>query len=89
VDVRAHVTVTGFVQGVAFRVATRDRARSRGVAGWARNRPDGAVEAVFEGPPEAVESLVEFCRRGPSGAVVRAIEVEWEPPEGEQGFVIR
>jgi len=62
VDVRAHVTVSGFVQGVAFRVATRDRARSRGVAGWARNRPDGAVEAVFEGPPEAVESLVEFCR---------------------------
>jgi len=89
VDVRAHVTVSGFVQGVAFRVATRDRARSRGVTGWARNRPDGAVEAVFEGSPEAVESLVEFCRRGPSGAVVRSIEVEWEPPEGEQGFVIR
>jgi acylphosphatase len=77
------------VQGVSFRVLTRDRARSRGVAGWVRNRPDGAVEAVFEGAEEAVRSLVDWCRRGPSGAVVEAVEVEWEPPIGEQGFAIR
>jgi len=89
VDVRAHVIVSGFVQGVSFRVATRDRARSRGVAGWVRNRSDGGVEAVFEGPPDAVESLVEFCRRGPSGAHVTSIEIEWEPAEGDQGFAIR
>ena len=88
-DVRAHVIVSGFVQGVAFRAATRDRARSRGVAGWVRNRSDGAVEAVFEGPENAVLSLVEWCRRGPSGAEVECVDVSWEPAEGAQGFAIR
>ena len=88
-DVRAHVTVAGRVQGVSFRVATRDRSRSRGIAGWVRNRPDGAVEAVFEGPDEAVRSLVEWCRRGPSGAEVDSVDVAWEPPRGEQGFAVR
>ncbi len=86
---RARVTVRGLVQGVAFRAATRDRARARGVAGWVRNRPDGAVEAVFEGPGEVVESLVEWCGHGPRGAVVESVEVEREPPRGEQGFAIR
>jgi acylphosphatase len=89
VDVRAHVTVAGMVQGVSFRVATRDRARSRGVSGWVRNRPDGGVEAVFEGSQEAVDLLVEWCRRGPPGASVTSIRVEWEPVEGLQGFPIR
>jgi len=89
VVVRAHVIVSGFVQGVSFRLATRDRARSRGVAGWVRNRSDGDVEAVFEGPRDAVESLVEFCRRGPSGAHVTSAEVDWEPVEGLRGFHIR
>lgn len=77
------------MQGVSFRVATRDRARSRGVSGWVRNRPDGKVEAAFEGPEEAVRSLVDWARRGPLGAEVESVEVEWEPPEGVQGFVIR
>jgi acylphosphatase len=89
VDVRAHVIVAGRVQGVSFRVATRDRARSRGVAGWVRNRPDGNVEAVFEGSEEAVHSLVEWCRRGPLGAEVESVEVAWEAPEGDRAFVIR
>ena len=77
------------MQGVSFRVAARDRARSRGVAGWVRNRPDGAVEAVFEGQEEAVRSLVDWCRRGPSGAFVDSVEVDWEPATGERGFAVR
>jgi len=76
------------VQGVSFRVLTRDRARARGVSGWIRNRPDGAVEAVFEGPEEAVGSLVDWCRRGPEGAAVESVDVGWETPQGEQGFAI-
>jgi acylphosphatase len=80
------VTISGRVQGVGFRYAARDRARSRDVAGWVRNNPDGTVEAVFEGPPEAVEALVAWCRRGPSGARVDDVRVELEAPNGERGF---
>jgi acylphosphatase len=83
---RAHVRVTGLVQGVYFRGETRDRAASRGVAGWVRNRSDGSVEAVFEGPRSAVESLVDWCRRGPRGARVDQVDVLWEEPEGLTGF---
>jgi acylphosphatase len=83
------VIVGGLVQGVSFRVLLRDRARSRGVTGWVRNRPDGAVEAVFEGAEEAVASLVDWCERGPAGAVVESVEVVREAPRGEQGFPIR
>ena len=88
-DVRAHVTVAGRVQGVSFRVAARDRARSRGVSGWVRNRPDGKVEAVFEGSEESVRALVDWCSRGPLGAEVESVEVAWEPAQGGEGFVIR
>lgn len=56
------------------------------MAGWVRNRPDGAVEAVFEGDPEAVDQLVEFSRRGPSRAEVTSVEVVEEEPEGLSGF---
>ncbi len=79
----------GRVQGVFFRVEARDRARSLSVSGWVRNSPEGTVEAVFEGPLERVESMVEWCRRGPGGAVVTAVDVEWEEPRGEHGFAIR
>jgi acylphosphatase len=77
------------VQGVFFRDTARRRAESAGVAGWVRNTPDGAVEAVFEGDPAAVEQMVEFCRRGPSRAEVTGIEVVEEEPEGLSGFEIR
>ena len=77
------------MQGVTFRAATRDRARSRSVSGWVRNRPDGDVEAVFEGDEEAVRSLVDWCGRGPTGARVESVAVEWQPPQGENGFAIR
>ena len=86
---RAKVVVHGSVQGVFFRAETRDRARSLGLAGWVRNAPDGTVEAVLEGDDEQVESMVEWCRRGPDGARVEEVEVAWSEPEGEEGFSIR
>jgi acylphosphatase len=85
---RAEVVIRGAVQGVFFRVETRDRARSLGVAGWVRNARDGTVEAAFEGDDEQVESMVDWCRRGPAGARVEAVEVAWAEPEGEDGFSI-
>ena len=85
---RAKVIVQGSVQGVFFRAETRDRARSLGLAGWVRNVPDGTVEAVFEGVDERVESMVDWCRRGPGGARVEEVEVAWTEPEGEEGFSI-
>ena len=87
--IRRRVVVRGFVQGVGFRYSAADAARARGVSGWVRNRPDGAVEAVFEGPPEVVEGMVRWCERGPRGAEVDGIEVFDEPPEGVQRFEIR
>jgi acylphosphatase len=89
VAARAHVVVRGRVQGVSFRVLLRDRARSRGVAGWVRNRPDGAVEAVLEGADEDVDSVLAWCERGPGGAVVDSVDVTREQPRGEAGFAIR
>jgi acylphosphatase len=86
---RAHVRVQGSVQGVFFRVETRDRARSLGVSGWVRNLQDGAVEAVFEGPEERVESMVDWCRRGPAGARVESVNVDWEDPVREEGFAVQ
>ena len=86
---RAKVIVRGSVQGVFFRAESRDRARSLGLAGWVRNVPDGTVEAVFEGEDERVESLVEWCSRGPAGARVEQVDVDWSEPEGDQRFSIR
>ena len=83
---RRHVTVYGFVQGVGFRFAVERAASSRSVSGWVRNRPDGAVEAVFEGEREDVEALVGFCRHGPRGASVERVEVAEESAEGLAGF---
>ena len=87
--IRRHVVVKGDVQGVFFRDSTRDRAQSRGVAGWASNRPDGAVEVVFEGEPDEVESMLRFVKEGPRRAEVRDVEVTEEEPEGLQGFEVR
>ena len=81
--------VSGRVQGVFFRDTTRQRAEAAGVAGWVRNTPEGSVEAVFEGDEQAVEQLVEFCRRGPSRAEVAAVDVTEEEPEGLSGFEVR
>lgn len=85
-DARARVVVSGRVQGVFFRAEARDRARSLGLAGWVRNNPDGTVEAAFEGNRERVESMIEWCRRGPALAAVDDVDVEWEQPRNDRGF---
>jgi len=84
--VRSHVLVTGRVQGVGFRYAVAERARTRGVGGWVRNLASGDVEAVFEGEADAVQALVGFCRRGPLGARVDDVRVSDEEPRGDAGF---
>jgi acylphosphatase len=86
---RRRVVVQGRVQGVFFRETTRRRAQAAGIRGWARNLPDGTVEAVFEGEREAVERLVEFVREGPRGARVDWVDVVSEEPEGLDGFAVR
>ncbi|MFD1563070.1 acylphosphatase [Haloarchaeobius amylolyticus] len=86
---RAHVFVSGTVQGVYYRANTRDTAREEGVDGWVKNLEDGRVEAVFEGPEDAVESMIEWCHEGSPAAEVDAVEAEYEEPQGEDGFEIR
>jgi acylphosphatase len=87
--IRRRVVVHGYVQGVLFRDTCRQEATSHRVAGWVRNRSDGAVEAVFEGEPEAVEAMTRWCRSGPSRAQVDRVEVADESPTGERGFEVR
>jgi len=88
--VRAHVYVSGRVQGVFFRSETQDEALRLGLTGWVRNLPDGRVEAVLEGEKDMVERLIEWCRRGPPGASVTKVEVAWEDYRGEfRGFRVR
>jgi acylphosphatase len=87
---RAHVFVSGRVQGVFFRVETRHEATKRNVVGWVRNTHDNRVEAIFEGQKEAVEKMIEFCRKGPSGANVTDVAVQWQTYTGEfRDFKIR
>jgi acylphosphatase len=84
--IRRRVIVHGKVHGVFFRDTTRKRARWILVSGWVRNRPDGTVEAVFEGRPSAVRRMIEFVHEGPPDAVVDRVEVFEERPAGERGF---
>jgi acylphosphatase len=87
---RAHVFIGGRVQGVFFRIETRNMAIKRHISGWVRNNPEGTVEATFEGEKEDVVKLIEFCRSGPPGARVMKIKVQWEGYTGEfKDFKIR
>jgi acylphosphatase len=86
---RAHVFVSGRVQGVYYRANTRDTAQERGVDGWVKNLDDGRVEAVFEGDRDAVESMVEWCHEGSPQANVEEVAVEYGEPHGETGFEVR
>jgi acylphosphatase len=86
---RAVLRIRGHVHGVGFRYAALGRARSFRLDGWVRNCADGSVEAVFEGAVDRVESMVDWCRRGPGGAVVEDVSVAWEDPVGESGFEVR
>ena len=84
--IRRRVVVRGNVQGVFFRASCQREAARRGVAGWVSNRPDGAVEAVFEGEDAAVDALVSWCHQGPPHAQVSGVDVSEEEPEGLTGF---
>jgi acylphosphatase len=87
--IRRRVVIRGRVQGVFFRDSARGRASAHGIAGWARNRSDGSVEAVLEGPVEAVERVIRFMETGPPRGRVDHIEVSEEQPEGLSRFEIR
>jgi len=87
--VRAHVWISGRVQGVYFRAYAEDEAAFRKVAGWVRNAPDGRVEAVFEGAPEALEAMIRWCHRGSPASDVTAVDVVWEEAQGLTGFAVR
>jgi acylphosphatase len=88
--VRAHLVIRGRVQGVWFRGSMQDEAERLGVAGWVRNRPDGAVEAEVEGERAAVDALIAWSHQGPRGARVTDVAVEWMAPRGERGaFAVR
>jgi acylphosphatase len=87
---RAHVMVSGMVQGVFFRSLTKRKADSLNVKGWIRNLPDGRVEAVFEGEENAVKAIIDFCMHGPRGAVVADLNVKPEDFRSEfEEFKIR
>ena len=83
------MVVSGVVQGVFFRQVTSEKARKLGVTGWVRNRSDGRVEAVFEGPQEAVDQLVSWCHEGTPWSRVEGVEVTAEEPEGLEAFSVR
>jgi acylphosphatase len=80
---RAHVYVSGQVQGVFFRDSTREKAEQLGLNGWVKNLPDGRVEALFEGPSERVREMVRWCEQGPSQAEVENVDTEFEGSEGD------
>ncbi|MGD0644593.1 MAG: acylphosphatase [Candidatus Bathyarchaeia archaeon] len=83
VKARAHIFITGNVQGIFFRQKTKEQAEWFGVKGWVRNLLDGRVEAVFEGEEDSVKALVDFCRKGPKGALVTGFTLNWEMFKGE------
>ncbi len=87
---RVYATVSGRVQGVSFRDSTRQEAEKLGLTGWVRNTEDGKVEAIFEGDPDAVNRMVEWCKSGPSSADVEDVSIEKETPSGDvSGFEVR
>lgn len=88
--VRKRAVISGMVQGVFFRAHTQEKARELGLVGWVKNRPDGSVEAVFEGTPGQVEAMIKWCHEGPSTARISKVTVKPEEPTGRcTGFEIR
>lgn len=88
-QIRAHLFISGQVQGVGYRLSTVSEARRWDVKGWVRNLPDGRVEAVLEGNKSGVEGMIHWCHQGPSAAVVNNVAVEYQEPEGLRGFETR
>ncbi|NEO32933.1 MAG: acylphosphatase [Symploca sp. SIO3C6] len=88
-QIRAHVFISGRVQGVGYRYSTLHQAKLLGISGWVQNLFDGRVEAVFEGTVEAIQAMIRWCYQGPLSAVVQDVAVDYETPEGLQGFEVR
>ena len=87
---RAHVYVSGEVQGVFFRDSTRQKAQQLGLSGWVKNLPDGRVEALLEGPSQKVREMVHWCEQGPPHAVVENVDVQFDTArEDLSGFEVR
>lgn len=86
--IRAHVFVSGKVQGVGYRASTWDMACLLKLNGWVRNLRDGRVEAVFEGSSSQVKEIIRWCHQGPPTAIVKTVQVEYESPQGLQGFEV-
>lgn len=86
--VRAHVYISGKVQGVGYRLSTQEEAVKLALKGWVRNVPDGSVEAVFEGEQTAIDQMIQWCHQGPPSAVVKDVTVERETPEGLTAFQV-
>ena len=88
--IRAHIFVSGRVQRVFFRSETREKALKLGLTGWVKNLPDGRVEAVFEGEKARIEEMIEWAKKGPPGAIVNHLDLNWEEYQGEfKNFEIR
>ena len=79
--VKAHVVIEGRVQGVFYRASTCEKAKLLNINGWVKNCPDGRVEAVFEGEKIIVNKMIDWCHKGPQGAFVDNVKVDWEKPE--------
>lgn len=87
---RAHVYISGSVQGVFFRDSTRQKANELDLNGWVKNMSDGRVEALFEGPSDAVQEMLDWCKEGPAQADVEDVDAEHEEPmEDLKGFEVR
>ncbi len=86
--IRTHLWISGKVQGVGYRLSAQNEARKLGVNGWVKNLPDGRVEAVLEGEKTAVEQMMQWCRQGPTSAVVKDVQVQEEPPENLSQFQV-
>jgi acylphosphatase len=87
---RARLTARGRVQGVYYRASTLHEAQNLGLTGWVRNSPDGSVEVMAEGEKKKIEDLIAWCRRGPRGARVESVGIEWLPWKGEfQDFRVK
>lgn len=89
-EVRAHLIISGLVQGVFYRASARSVASKLGIKGWVKNRYDGSVEAIAEGTREKVQKFIDWCYQGPPGALVTNIQLEWANATGEfKDFSIR
>jgi acylphosphatase len=82
-NARAHAVINGRVQGVFFRLETKQAAQKYGIKGWVKNQIDGTVAAVFEGPKKDVDAILEWCKQGPPHAKVTHVDVAWEDYKGE------